>query len=111
MTTISEGTTKYLVLPGLIMISFSALSRLRSGDTSTTTTWVLKYFQIEPCAEQTIMEFLGLTMPKGTDATAKDAREIKMDERAQNAGPDLRVYRMVASREGKCTFEAGHVEA
>lgn len=69
------------------------------------------YFEIEPRAEQTIMGFLGLTMQKGTDATAKDARETSMDERAQNIGPDLRVYRMVASREGRCTFEARHAEA
>lgn len=68
------------------------------------------YFEIEPCAEQTIMRFLGLTMPKGTDVTAKDVREIRMDKNAQNTGPDLRVYRMVASREGKYTFEARHVE-
>lgn len=69
------------------------------------------YFEIEPRAEQTIMEFLGLTTPKDTDATAKDATEIRGDERAQNTGPDLRVYSMFASCEEKCTFEARHVEA
>lgn len=36
------SVTYDLVLPGLTMISFSAMSRLRSGDTSTTTTWILK---------------------------------------------------------------------
>jgi hypothetical protein len=38
-------------------------------------------------------------------------RKIRMDESAKNTGPDLRVYRMVASREVNCTFEARHVEA
>jgi hypothetical protein len=33
------------------------------------------YFEIEPRAEQTIMQFLGLTMPKDTDATAEDGKE------------------------------------